>query len=249
MSSDPITIKFLPPTDLTGYNRFLTADEQPPNIPKVFIDAMTVREEVFVKGQGVPLSMEADVDDARSCHWIAYTLPSDPALAPIPVGTIRLVPFPHDPHPLPGSSWDIPEEAQDAEPPSLEAAKPPYIVDRVTSLHDGKEPYIKFGRVATVPEYRGRGIANLLVSTAIEWATQNPTFFNSKVVVTGAGGEELNEHRTKWNGLICVHSQEYVANAYLKWGFVVDEGMGKWTEAGIPHVGMFLRVNINLPAH
>lgn len=206
---------------------------------------MTVREEVFVKGQGVPLSMEADVDDARSCHWVAYTTPAEAGAIPIPVGTIRLVPFPHDPHPLPGSAWDIPEEGEQGATVSLDAAKPPYIVDRVTSLHDGQEPYLKFGRLATMPAYRGKRIADLLMNTAIQWAKQNPTFFNPNGDVTGAHGEKLDLHRTTWNGLICVHSQEYVARAYEKWGFTVDEKMGKWTEAAIPHVGMFLRADLS----
>jgi predicted GNAT family N-acyltransferase len=49
----------------------------------------------------------------------------------------------------------------------------------------------------------------------------------------------------KWNGLICVHSQEKVQGAWAKWGFEVDEGMGKWEEEGIAHVGMFLRLDID----
>jgi hypothetical protein len=37
-------------------------------IPQGFIDAMIVREAVFVKEQGVPLENELDEDDARSFH-------------------------------------------------------------------------------------------------------------------------------------------------------------------------------------
>jgi predicted GNAT family N-acyltransferase len=249
--ASPITIKFLGPTTLAGYNRKLHAESQPSTIPQTFLDAMEVREEVFVKGQGVPLSMEADSDDARSCHWVAYATPTEnPGLGPIPAGTVRLVPFPHDPHPEPGSEWDIPEESEHIEADggsgnSLIVANPPWIIDRETTLHDGKEPYIKFGRLAVMEGFRGRGIADIMVNTAIQWAKENPQFFDPKGPIVGAEGEDLDVHRMKWNGLICAHAQEYVSKAWAKWGFVIDEKMGKWNEAEIPHVGMFLRLDVS----
>lgn len=63
-------IAFLEPSNLDGYKRKLPFSEQPDSIPKTFLDAMEVREEVFVKEQGVPLDNEFDSDDSRACHWV-----------------------------------------------------------------------------------------------------------------------------------------------------------------------------------
>jgi hypothetical protein len=48
----------------------------------------------------------------------------------------------------------------------------------------------------------------------------------------------------RWNGLICVHAQEQVAGFWERNGFKIDEGMGRWSEEGIQHVGMFQRLEI-----
>jgi predicted GNAT family N-acyltransferase len=232
------TIGFQGPLNLDGYDRSLHASEQRVNLPSTFLDAMAVREGVFVKEQGIPLLMEADADDCRSCHWVAYDrLPGDTQLRP--AGTLRLVPYPHDPHPLPGWSWDIDTEG---ETNSLDSKPIPYIIDRATTFHDGLEPYIKFGRWAVLKEFRGRGIANRLVNTALEWAKKNPEYFKPALNSPMVAG--LDSHRTIWNGLVCIHAQEYLVKAWSKFGFEVDEAMGKWTEARIPHVGMFLRIDV-----
>lgn len=65
-------IQFLGPTNLDGYDRKRRSSEQPASIPKTFLDAMEVREQVFVEEQKVPLENEFDSDDARSCHWVSY---------------------------------------------------------------------------------------------------------------------------------------------------------------------------------
>lgn len=57
-----------PPTDQPKND----ATDEAKNIPQGFIDAMIVREQVFVKEQKVPLENEFDEDDARSYHWVAY---------------------------------------------------------------------------------------------------------------------------------------------------------------------------------
>lgn len=71
MAATPF-ISFLGPSNLDGYNRSLPPAEQPANIPKVFLDAMEVREKVFVHEQGVALNNEFDSDDARACHWVHH---------------------------------------------------------------------------------------------------------------------------------------------------------------------------------
>jgi predicted GNAT family N-acyltransferase len=239
-------LRFQGPMNIDAYDRRQPASQQPASVSDIFKDAMTVREAVFVEEQGVPLAMELDADDARSCHLIVYDLAPDRSKF-TPVGTVRIVPFPHDPHPLPGSSWDVDENSECV---ILTSEPPPFIIDRVTSFHDGMEPYIKLGRLAILKEFRGRKLADLLVNSAIEWAEKHPEYFNLPPSRSYADGKslEIDAYRTTWNGLICVHAQKYVANAWAKWGFVVDKGMGEWTEAGIPHVGMFKRINISKTA-
>jgi predicted GNAT family N-acyltransferase len=240
MADAPIICWQEPPMNLDGYDRSLPVPKQPIVLPNVFRDAMAVREEVFVKEQGCSLFMEADPDDARSCHWVVYDkLPGESKVTA--AGTIRLVPFPYDPHPVPGSSWDFDAEAESA----VMVSKPvSYTVDRTTTFHDGREPYLKLGRWAVRKEFRGRGLANLLVKTAFDWAEKNPKFFNPHldVLTLDQSGQTVDAHRTVWRGLVCIHAQEYIAWAWAKLGFRLDEGMGKWTEAGIPHVGMFQRL-------
>jgi predicted GNAT family N-acyltransferase len=267
-------ISFLRPSNLSDYDRRKRPSEQPLTIPKTFIDAMEVREQVFVFEQHVPLENEFDSDDARSCHWASHpcfleTLQkltiqvvyasintvTDPeakdadgniiqrrksSTRTTPIGTIRLVPFPHAPHPQPGSKFTFDPSADES------TSSPPYIVDRSTTYHDGIEPYVKLGRIAVVKEFRGAGMAKILANAAITWAQQNPTFFNPSV--TELGLEKLGATKTNqipvWKGLVCVHAQKQVEKTWEKWGFKTDEGMGTWDEEGIMHVGMFRRLNI-----
>ncbi|TVY37929.1 hypothetical protein LSUB1_G006096 [Lachnellula subtilissima] len=257
MAATPFIV-FQGPTNLEGYNRKRRPSEQPASIPKTFLDAMEVREQVFVLEQGVPLENEYDSDDARACHWVIYASVNtiiepeetdaagnivkqqQSATKSQPIGTIRLVPFPHTPHPEPGASYTLdPLESTSSEPP-------PYIVDRATTYHDGKEPYIKLGRIAILKEFRGSGIAKILVNAAMTWVQQNPTYFNPSVEIMGMNnlGTSSTDEIPVWQGLMCVHAQEQVAKAWERWGFHLDEGMGTWVEEGIDHVGMFQRLNI-----
>lgn len=260
-------ITFLEPSKLEGYQRGGPRELQPATIPTPFLDAMEVREEVFVKEQSVPLENEFDLDDSRSCHWVVYASvnkteeleirdesgaviqPRKSSTRTTPIGTIRLVPFPHDPHPVHGGEyWNGQLKGEEAKSP--EASSPvskPYIADRPTSFHDGKEPYVKLGRLAVVKEFRGHRIAGLLINTVLSWLKANPAFFNPSIKEIGLENMGATSERDipKWNGLVCVHAQEQVQGAWAKWGFQVDEGMGKWWEEGIPHVGMFQRLDIN----
>lgn len=251
-------IQFLGPSDLSEYDRKKRPSEQAPSIPKAFIDAMEVREQVFVEEQGVPLENEFDSDDARACHWVVYAsinTTTEPEVTDAegnivqrkhsvtrttPIGTIRLVPFPHAPHPEPGSKYTFdPSEDESSGPPA-------YIVDRATTYHDGVEPYMKLGRIAVVEEFRGAGISKILANAAITWAQQNPTFFNPSVAAMGMEnmGATSTDEIPVWNGLMCVHAQEQVEKAWANWNFKTDELMGRWEEEGIMHVGMFQRLNI-----
>ncbi|KAH8819200.1 acyl-CoA N-acyltransferase [Xylogone sp. PMI_703] len=263
MAATPF-ISLLTPPDalLDSYDPKLAADQQPQSVPKTFVDAMTVRQEIFVREQGVPLENEFDADDQRSCHWVIYASINEKietdevdesgnkkrlsVTRSQPIGTIRLVPFPHPPHPEPGSSYAA--DALETAGSEGQSFPPPYIVDRATTHHDGREPYVKLGRLAVVKEFRGTGLAKLLVSAAVTWAQQNPTYFNPSVEKMGM--ENLNAVNTSqipvWKGLFCVHAQEQVVKVWEKWGFQLDEGMGTWIEEGIKHVGMFKRIQVEL---
>lgn len=75
------------------------------------------------------------------------------------VGTIRLVP---PRAPAIARSFDDDEDPEGGG------------ITRTSSLHDGREPYIKLGRLATLKEYRRLGLARMLLNAALEWASQHP---------------------------------------------------------------------------
>jgi predicted GNAT family N-acyltransferase len=229
MSSSSLQIAFQPAslTILHTYNRHLPASHQPPSIPHTFLDSLTVRETVFVHEQeNVPLVHHIDTDDARCYHWVLYSLEKKP------IGTVRLVPFPHHPRPSPGARFEAPGKDDPVEDSSTFFSIPPpeYRIEPATSLHDGKELYIKLGRLCVVKEFRGKNLADLLIQAALEWARGNPDF-----------GEVDGR---KWEGLVCAHAQEGAVGVWARNGLVVDEGMGRWFEAGIVHVGMWRRVEL-----
>ncbi|TRX92829.1 hypothetical protein FHL15_006235 [Xylaria flabelliformis] len=302
-------ITLLEPTKLDGYNPQLPHNMQAPHIPAPFKDAMEVRERVFVEEQGCPLEFEHDADDARSCHWIMYasvntttepeqrdphTLdvvrPRRSITQTVPIGTLRIVPFPHPPHPPDGARYvggvlqdgsgnnSHPEQNGDGKLEESRSfngngndsgnglaaprrhrgmslvderrmsAPMPYGADRQTDFHDGKESYVKLGRVAVLSEYRGRGIADQLWNAARQWLEQNPAFFNPSVKEWGMDVMKVDNTRDvpEWNGLVCVHAQEPVVKVYERWGFRLDRGMGKFYEENIPHVGMWTRLKIRV---
>ena len=215
--------------------------------PEIFTEALSVRTTVFVDEQKCTLANEVDADDQRSWHWVVYAsvstkLPPDPADTErrrseggkVAVGTIRLVPPPHEPHPAPGSVDGVGGEKVS----TVAGGR-----DRATKMHDGKEPYVKLGRMATLKEYRGLGLARLLVSTAIEWAGKNA----DKLQPTKGGGverERADAELGAWKGLVLVHAQKGVESFYKRLGFVLDEELGEWVEEGIGHVGMWRRIDV-----
>ncbi|KAK7920317.1 acetyltransferase [Apiospora marii] len=302
-------ISLLEPSKLEDYDRTLRHDQQPSPAPKAFLDAMAVREAVFVDEQQMPLEYEHDDDDQRSCHWVVYASineliekeviedgiivrPRRSETYSLPIGTMRIVPFPHPPHPKPdgwyedyklvdrpsnGSGSGTAAKGNDAKATSstapsttatasTSATRPagadpglgtgattlaasltpaPYAQDRATTLHDGQEPYMKLGRLAVLPAYRGRRMAGQLWLAAKRWLETNPRYFDPSV--TEKGMDALNAEQAseipRWGGLVCAHAQEAAVKTYERWGFRVDEGMGRWYEEGVPHVGMFIRLN------
>lgn len=245
-----------PHTVLKTYDHTCRPSQQPtPNdVPNIFIDSMIVREQVFVQEQGVPMEYEYDADDARSAHFVAYAsqhqklaevrdpktksviLPAQTQTMSVPIGTIRLVPYPHQRHPEPGGVYvDGKLIATPDTDPGTKATEPipiPGAQDRATTHHDGIEPYVKLGRLAVVKEFRGKGVGRLLVTEALRWIQDHPEHFNTAST------------RTPWRGLVCIHAQVQVVSTWQTMGFLVDEKMGEWMEEGIPHVGMFRRLTV-----
>ncbi|KAI9809148.1 MAG: hypothetical protein M1825_002438 [Sarcosagium campestre] len=234
-------ISFLPPpgASITGYTRQDSNSDANKNIPPVFVEAMSVREEVFVDEQKVPAENELDSDDPRSFHWVTYASVSSTSKEPgrkgsettrSPVGTIRLVPPPHPAHPIQGSE----QKAND--PKNGSGA----------IRHHGKESYVKLGRLAILKPYRGIGLSKLLVNTALEWAGHNP---DSIIPLRSAARIEAaridGTIEGPWRGLVLIHAQKGVENVWRKMGFVTDEKMGTWIEEGIPHIGMWKRVPVD----
>ena len=222
------TISFqAPPGNLLyTYKLPLSSSQQPSTIPSTFLDCASVRETVFVHEQrAVPLKHHLDRDDARSCHWVLNLEQSTESKAR-PIGAVRLVPYPHHPHPEPGARFEAPsEESPESDPQILfSSAVPRYAVDRATDLHDGVEPYLKLGRLCVVAEERGNKYADILIQEALRWARENPWFAQEALGVE----REVPE----WKGLVCVHAQENAVGTWRRNGFVVDEGMFRREDLG-----------------
>ncbi|KLU91583.1 hypothetical protein MAPG_10101 [Magnaporthiopsis poae ATCC 64411] len=222
----PIIHHLEPTPAITGYDRSLNRSGQPASVPRLFIDAMEVREAVFVREQGVAAENELDDDDARSCHWVVYanntstSTSTGEATMPLePIGTLRLVPFPHPPHPVPGGVYFDGR-----------------LVGRKDAAGNDVEEEKEVEQEAADAE---QGVAGLLVRAALRWMREHPAYFDLSVEAVGGGSDVTPP---KWDGLVCCHAQEQVRHVWARFGFEVDEGMGRWWEEGMPHVGMFCRL-------
>ncbi|CCC14012.1 unnamed protein product [Sordaria macrospora k-hell] len=233
---------------------------------------MTVRESVFINEQEIPAENEFDANDLRSVHFVIYASinrvvqqevfdtdtgrvmrPRKSETRSLPIGTVRIVPFPHAPHPVKGGRY-LADELVNLEELDEETKQALEVVeqggkDRKTSLHDGEEVYMKLGRLAVLKEFRGRGIAGQLIRRAVEWMKANPRYFSPSVKERGFEALGIDPERDarmmpKWRGLFCVHAQVSAIGVWKRAGFVVDEEMGRWWEEGIEHVGMFQRVDV-----
>ncbi|KAL6253352.1 hypothetical protein RBB50_001075 [Rhinocladiella similis] len=112
------------------------------------------------------------------------------------------------------------------QPVSVIRIVPPPHGPHPNGFHDpGEEPYVKLGRVATMPQARGKGISRLLSEAAFQW---------------------LAEHKSEvghgWDSLVLTHAQVNVEKMYAKLDFVTDDKLGRWDEEGIEHLGMWKRV-------
>ena len=245
------------PTSLPSHQPKNDATDPAKGIPQGFIDAMTVREAVFVQEQGVPLENELDFDDRRCFTWTAYaSVPGH--IKPMPegghpmrkqststklaIGTIRLIPPPNTTtHPF-------------ANHRQMDGS--PYTHKTVASLvHNGREPFITLGRLAILPEFRKLGISKLLIDSALTMAHDYPHVISEPP--TSAFAEDLRAHLHlsesdklstdtpfDWNGLVLIHAQIGLQKFWARYGFEVDEGMGVWDEEGMDHVAMWKRLDL-----
>lgn len=272
MSTEFIALLPPPGDTLTPYNRNLPHTTQDASIPSIFTEAMSIREAVFVHEQSFPLAHEFDDHDPRSFHWVVYASVSSTAYTDaggrrssegsrVPVGTVRLVPPPHEaPHPGMDSSKTGPSgagyraggEGGEGEGNAVrghaDEDEDVHAKARTQPLHDGSESYIKLTRLAVLAPYRRLGLASLLIDSALGWAgahagqiapAADPTAREAHKMATGEA-----ERDERWKGLVLVHAQVGVERMWAGHGFVRDEGMGVWVEDGVEHVGMWRRVPV-----
>ena len=231
----------------------------PERVPNIFADAMIVRKAVFVDEQGCRLSEEIDADDEKAYHWVVYADFERPKrgaqsgktqIAPtneyqrckarggtVAIGTIRLVLPPHGHHPLPSSVDGV---------GGVDVARIPGG-DQMTDYHNGRELYVKIGRMAVIDEWRGQGIAKFLVEKALHFANRN----RREMGLLPSSSEEEKKAKQelgikfedlKWHGLVLAHSQKSAISFYKKLGFIHDEKLGSWIEEGIEHVAMWKKL-------
>jgi len=244
-------VGFLPPPgdSLANYDHKAHWDQQPDSVPDKFKEAMSVREDVFVKEQGCSLEEEVDEDDARSFHWVAYasvgTSHSSPPVSPVTQqhrGSSNL-----------SRNASVDEGRRNSGSTANKLAVgtirlvPPPHAPHMTA--DGKEElllgprktYIKLGRLATLSPFRKLGLSKLLISSALDWARQHPSQIvkllpPAEAEIARIAGKEPQE---LWKGWVLVHAQAEVEALWAKYGFVRDEAMGTWIEEGIEHIGMW----------
>ncbi|KAL8801478.1 MAG: hypothetical protein Q9182_004445 [Xanthomendoza sp. 2 TL-2023] len=215
--------------------------DPPKDIPELFLSALHVRIPVFVTEQHCSLANEIDTDDARSWHWIAFD-------GTLPVATLRLVPVSGKPSNDGGGEEGSEQPVMEKEHLGVanggEVEGDGKLTEPrhgATGMWDGREGYIKIGRMATLSSHRGMGIAQRLIEEALVWTTSHATDLSS----SGDGvGKRESKAELKWEGLVLSHAQKSVQRWWTKMGFEVDEGLGEWWEEGIEHVGMWRRVRI-----
>jgi predicted GNAT family N-acyltransferase len=269
MGTEFMTMLSPPKDKVDGYDNTKPCSRQTINVPSLFRDAMSVREEVFGE-QGVPLEAEFDEDDARSWHWVAYASvastssppkdlrtdsPNTPAedarrasasASRMPVATIRLIPPPHGPNKYLEDA-KMEDKHADADPPS----------EDVASAHPS-EPYVKLGRLATLKPYRGMGLAGLLINAVFDFAKLNPDTIYKPPSPTAMERAHVTEHgkeqQLAWDGLIMIHAQAQIKKMWEKHGFSEELRNDKgeveiaaephWMEEDIEHIGMWKRIEL-----
>jgi predicted GNAT family N-acyltransferase len=222
LNMSEVTTSLDPPKGkLDNYNASLPRHQQHGSFPAVFIEAMAIREEVFVREQGVPLENEYDDDDPRSAHFVTYASVANPAHVAgetpgairKPVGCIRVVPPPHAPHEhnhdeLPAGTFEEGQKASAQQPPS----------SSFSHKNRDNEPYLKLGRLAVLQEYRGKGHASELIRFAETWAIKHAVV----------------KFDVQWTGWVLIHAQVWLRDLIARGMFAKANDS---TEASRRNVG------------
>ncbi|KAL8783722.1 MAG: hypothetical protein Q9195_009295 [Heterodermia aff. obscurata] len=236
------SVELLPPPGPSVYSAPVSSPFNHPSVAPLFLSALSIRVPVFVDEQHCGAAVEIDDDDPRSWHWVAFISndkSSDHPDGKAAAATIRLIP----PAPIAGH---IDTEASDSEKTVGKAVRPKH---GATAMWDGREPFVKLGRMATLKAYRKLGLGRLLVDAALEWLEWNKDQVNgamdAQVGLEGGDGDREREVG-EWNGLVLVHAQKEIERFWAALGFVKDEGMGEWWEDGIEHVAVWKRVRLRI---
>ncbi|KAJ6263643.1 hypothetical protein Dda_2211 [Drechslerella dactyloides] len=176
-----------------------------------FSDAMSMRIEVFVNEQGVPLENEQDELDKEAIHWVVYA--SIPRISPPS-----------------SSSQNTNRNAIDGTTSESELSqnRTPVGTIRLIPPHASKKPYVLLGRLAVLKPFRTLGLGKLLVQEALRYAETEGT----------AGRFDSPGEGIKWDGKCYIHAQTQMQGWWAKNGFYIDD-VDEWDEEGIPHIGMW----------
>lgn len=153
----------------------------------------------------------------------------------LPIGTIRLVPPPNN-----ATHHFDKHRFMDGRP---------YTGPPRSLIHNGKEAFIKLGRLAILKEFRKVGVSKLLIDSALTMAhdypyvISEPPSASAKEELRDTLGEILDMN-TDWEGLVLIHAQVGLQKFWARWGFELDEGLGVWDEEGIDHVAMWKRLDL-----
>jgi predicted GNAT family N-acyltransferase len=118
---------------------------------------------------------------------------------------------------------------------ALRIVMPPHAVHEEGPEKEPEGNYCKLGRLATLKEWRGKGVAAALVEAAVKFMKENPE-------EVGCRDENGQRVHGEWDGRLLARAQIQVKGAWERMGFVHDESMGEWIEEGIRHCGMWRRV-------
>lgn len=171
---------------------------------------------------------------------------SESTASRVAVGCIRVVPPPHPPHPKSGLEHQT--EATSLRSPTHVSHPNSHLQQQgiKNTGHVPEEPYIKLGRLATLPQFRSMGLSRLLIKAALEYVASHPneiTPLSSPAEIEKAKIEGRPE-AIPWQGLVMVHAQKQVEGLWEKYGFKRDDQLGAWDEEGIEHVGMWRRIAV-----
>ena len=230
-----------------------------------------------MREQSVPAENEVDGDEGRSWHWVIYAnngieegeignggdgrerRPGNGGL--VPVGTVRLVPPPHDQPAQPSStstsvSPSISVSSTSSSLPASSAATgnpdtPSMLIVPREKMCEG-EPYIKLTRLAVLHSYRRRGLAARLTQSCLNWAAAHAHEIDQSArSKSGQESKQIDERKKfrQWQGLVRIHAQVGAVRWYEGQGFELEKDeKGKvrdgWDEEGIWHLGMWKKVKL-----